>query len=237
MRPEIVSDRHSCDPGAHRNQHCANRRRARRVGARNPPLNRLSYRCNLESVTDIAETLLARSWIVVLARLPAEPARHRMALWRELRRSGAIALGQGVWAVPDLPAVRPLLERVSGLVDTAGGTLLRLAAKGYADEDVARLEQSYATARKEEWAEFAADCGKYLAELDKEERLGKYTLAELEEEEQSLDRLRRWYRELRSRDLLGVPATTDSATMLKQCEERFEAYADHVYTTLSGTTG
>jgi hypothetical protein len=115
--------------------------------------------------------------------------------------------------------------------------LLRLAAKGYAAEDVARLEQSYATARKEEWAEFTADCGKYLAELDKEERLGKYTLAELEEEEQSLDRLRRWYRELRSRDLLGVPATTDSATLLKQCEERFEEYADHVYTTLSSTTG
>jgi hypothetical protein len=96
---------------------------------------------------------------------------------------------------------------------------------------------SYATARQEEWTEFEADCGKYLAELDKEERLGKYTLAELEEEDQSLDRLRRWYRELRSRDLLGVPASTDSATMLKQCEERFEAYADHVYTTLSSAAG
>src|SRR4029450_5901698 len=129
------------------------------------------YRCNLEPVTDIAETLRARSWIVVVARVPSEPARHRRALWRELRRSGAVALGQAVWAVPDLPAVRPLLERVSGLVDTAGGTSLRLAAKGYADEDVARLEQSYATARKEEWAEFDADCGKYQAELEKEERL------------------------------------------------------------------
>ena len=53
-------------------------------------------------------------------------------------------------------------------------------------------------ARQEEWSEFDADCRKYLGELDKEERLGKYTLAELEEEEQSLDRLRRWYRELRA---------------------------------------
>jgi Protein ChrB, N-terminal len=203
----------------------------------NPPLNTLSYRCNLEPVTEISETSRARSWVVVLARLPAEPARHRMALWRELRRSGAIPLGQAVWAVPDLPAVRPLLERVRGLVDTAGGTMLRLAAKGYAEVDIARLEQSYATAREEEWAEFVADCGKYQAELDKEERIGKYTLAELEEEEQSLDRLRRWYRELRSRDLLGVLATTDSATMLKQCEERFEAYADQVYAVLSSTTG
>ena len=187
-------------------------------------------------MTDIADTEVRRQWVVVLARLPAEPARHRMAVWRELRRSGAIALGQAVWAVPDLPAARPLLARLTGLVEGANGTLLLLTAKGFDDGDVSRLEQLYAAAREEEWAEFAADCGKYLAELDKEERLGKYTLAELEEEEQSLDRLRRWYRELRSRDLLGIATTTDSATSVKQCEERFEAYAEHVYAALSRPT-
>lgn len=160
-----------------------------------------------------------------------------MAVWRELRRSGAIPLGQAVWAIPDLPAALPLLERLTGLVKGANGTLLLLAAKGFGAGDVSRLEQLYAAAREEEWAEFAADCGKYLAELDKENRLGKYTLAELEEEEQSLDRLRRWYRELRSRDVLGITATTDSATSLKQCEERFEAYAEHVYAVLSRPTG
>src|SRR4029077_14196059 len=112
-----------------------------------------------------------------------------------------------------------------------------LAAAGHTRADAESLEQQYAAAREAEWTEFVADCGKYLAELDKEERIGKFTLAELEEEEQSLDRLRRWYRELRSRDLLGLPATTDSATVLKQCEERFETYADHVYATLSSPTG
>jgi len=191
----------------------------------------------LDFVTDIADTQVRCQWVVVLARLPAEPARHRMAVWRELRRSGAIALGQAVWAVPNLPAARPILERLTGLVGTANGTLLLLAAKGFADGDVTRLEQLYAVAREEEWSEFDADCGKYLAELEREERQGKYTLAELEEEEQSLDRLRRWYRELRSRDLLGIPATTDSATVLKQCEERFEMYAEHVYAALSSPTG
>jgi hypothetical protein len=174
-----------------------------------------------------------RRWLVLLARLPAEPARHRMALWRELRRSGAVPLGQATWAVPDLPAVRPLLDRLAAVVEAAAGSLLVLAANGYAERDAARLEQLYAEAREMEWSEFHADCGKYLAELEKEERIGKYTLAELEEEEQSLDRLRRWFRELRSRDLLGVPATIDSTTDLKLCEERFEIYAEHVYAALS----
>ena len=156
-----------------------------------------------------------------------------MGVWRELRRSGAVALGQATWAVPDLPAVQPLLDRLAELVNAASGTLLVLAAHGHGPADADRLTQLYIEAREAEWAEFHADCGKYLDELDKEERIGKYTLAELEEEEQSLDRLRRWYRELRSRDLLAIPASIDSATDLKACEERFAIYADHVYSRMS----
>jgi hypothetical protein len=35
-------------------------------------------------------------WIVLLVRLAAEPSRHRVAVWRELRRAGAVSLGPGV---------------------------------------------------------------------------------------------------------------------------------------------
>jgi hypothetical protein len=49
------------------------------------------------------------------------------------------------------------------------------------------------------------------AEIDKEIAKKKFTLAELDEEEQSLERLRRWHRELRLRDALGAPSATDGA--------------------------
>ena len=160
-----------------------------------------------------------------------------MALWRELRRSGALLLGPSAWAIPDVPVATKLIEQVGQLVEPTGGTLLVLSAAGYSPADAERLDQLYSEARGEEWTEFLADCGKYLAELDKEEAAGKYTLAELEEEEQSLDRLRRWYRELRSRDLLGAAAVTAATTQLKICEEKFEQYAEHVYAALNGTTG
>jgi DNA-binding transcriptional regulator PaaX len=174
-----------------------------------------------------------RRWLVLLARMPAEPARYRMALWRDLRRSSAVLLGQSAWAVPDVPVARALVERVAKLVEDAGGTLTVLAATGYSGADADRLEQLYLEAREDEWSEFRADCEKYRAELEKEETQGKYTLAELEEEDQSLERLRRWYRELRSRDLLGAAAITTATTGLKACEERFELYAEHVYAALS----
>jgi hypothetical protein len=175
----------------------------------------------------------ARRWMVLVVRLPAEPARYRMAVWRDLRRGGAVLLGPTVWAVPNLPAVEPLVARVNALVEQADGTVLALVADGRAGGDTARLERLYADARAEEWSEFRADCGKYLAELASEEARQKYTLAELEEEEQSLDRLRRWFRELRGRDLLGSEATTEAATELKRCEAAFDGYAENVYAALA----
>lgn len=177
---------------------------------------------------------------MILPRVPSEPARHRMALWRRLRRAGAIPLGQGVWAVPDLPAAGPLLQELDTLAEEGGGTVLVLTATGHRPVDAAALEADYAAARTDEWAEFLADCGKYLDELAKEHRLSKYTLAELEEEEQSLERLRRWYHDLRARDPLGV-TTANRATdasrpthTLRQCETAFDEYAEQVYRRLGG---
>src|SRR5258708_26068155 len=41
------------------------------------------------------------TWRLITYRLPAEPSRHRVGVWRELRRLGAVSLQQGTWAVPE----------------------------------------------------------------------------------------------------------------------------------------
>jgi Protein ChrB, N-terminal len=136
----------------------------------------------------------AGRWLAV--RVPAEPSRHRVAVWRELRRAGAVPLGQGCWAVPDVPAVSDRIARAAKLAGRGDGEVVVLQAGGRGQADAARLEQLFTEARQAEWAELLADCGKFSAEIDAEVGKAKFTLAELEEEEQSLDRLRRWHREL-----------------------------------------
>jgi hypothetical protein len=54
----------------------------------------------------------AGRWVVLVVRVPAAPSRHRVAMWREPRRIGALSLGQGSWAVPDVPAVAEGITRV-----------------------------------------------------------------------------------------------------------------------------
>lgn len=91
------------------------------------------------------------------------------------------------------------------------------------------FRDAFAAARTEEWAEFSKDCGKFMEEIAKETMLGKFTLAELEEEEQSLERLRRWYRDLKARDVLALPEARAAAQQLAGCSDVLETFAEQVY--------
>jgi hypothetical protein len=168
--------------------------------------------------------------MLVLVRLAGEPSRHRVAVWRELRRVGAVPVTQGAWLMPATPLfvaaeqnVRELAERGSGEVIT-----VEVTDKGDSPGSSA-LASAFAAARVAEWAEFSADCDKFEAEIAKEIRIEKFTLAELDEEEQSLDRLRRWYRELKLRDVQDLPDGAAAEQRLKECAEVFDDYADQVY--------
>jgi hypothetical protein len=175
-------------------------------------------------------------WLVLVVRLPSEPARHRVAAWRELRKAGAVPLAAGTWALPDLPVLAPAVERVGGLVARCeGGEMLRLRATGLDEADESAMTTMFTKARDDEWHEFATDAQRYLAEIAKEHRTEKYTLAELEEEEQSLDRLRRWYRDIRARDLLGSTGRDEADTLLKECVGAFDAFAEAVYDRMGQT--
>ena len=73
------------------------------------------------------------------------------------------------------------------------------------------------------------ECDKFDTEIDKEIRIKKFTAAELDEEEQNLERLQRWFRELRNRDLFRAPSHDQAERRLKECVERLEDFAEHVY--------
>ena len=66
--------------------------------------------------------------------------------------------------------------------------------------------------------------------MDKEIRTEKFTLAELDEEEQNVDRLRRWHRELRSRDVFDSIDPTEVQGRLDACAAALERFTELVYT-------
>ena len=57
-------------------------------------------------------------------------------------------------------------------------------------------------------------------------------MAELEEEEHSLERLRRWHRELSARDVFGTPIAAEAGQHLKHCTERLAEFTERVFAAL-----
>jgi hypothetical protein len=139
-----------------------------------------------------------------------------------------VPLQQGTWAVPDGEPFGSGLAQVIEAIMTAGGQPVVLAVAD-GDAGAERLEALFTEQREAEWAEFVADCGKYETELASEVAKDKLTLAELDEEEQSLERLRRWYRTIRARDLFGAPGAAAAEARLKECAGALEQFAEQVY--------
>ena len=174
------------------------------------------------------------NWVLVFIQLPSAPSRHRVAVWRELRKGGAVPVSQGAWAIPDAPAFEASLQRAEELTRAGGGTFAIIDASPRTEAGHALIRDAFVAARRDEWAEFQADCGKYEEEIAREIAKRKFTFGELEEEEQSLDRLRRWFRDLKKRDILSLPEAHSAEKRLRHCEDILTDYAELVYEAMRG---
>jgi Protein ChrB, N-terminal len=168
-------------------------------------------------------------WLLITYRIPAEPSRHRVGVWRELRRAGAISLQQATWALPARPHLEEGIRRAAELVERAEGTSMVFRVEPSDEAQAARLEDLYIEAREAEWREFLSECDKFEREIQKEISKGKFVFAELDEEEQSLDRMRRWFRDIKARDVFHAPSAGLAERRLKECGEILEDFADRVY--------
>ena len=173
--------------------------------------------------------------MLVLVQLPSSAApRHRVAVWRELRKIGAVPLSAGGWIVPDSPAFANGLHRAEELCHRGGGTFALVDAVPRNPAAAEVFRRAFVDARLDEWSEFQAECRAYEEEIAKEISKRKFTFGELEEEEQSLERLRRWYRDLKRRDALELPEADAAEAHLHVCEAVFDGYADQVYAVMRG---
>jgi len=162
--------------------------------------------------------LLLATWLVSRRRPDAATALAGV-VWGSVAALGSLALNQ---------VVGHAVARAVELVERAEGQPLVVDVAG-PETSLAALEALFTAEREEEWGEFLAECDKYEAELASEVAKQKFTLAELDEEEQSHERLRRWHRELRGRDLLGAPSAPAGERRLKECAEALEDYAQRVF--------
>lgn len=169
------------------------------------------------------------NWLLLIPRIPVEPSRHRVAIWRELRRLGAVPASAGAWALPNLAPYTVAVAAVCAIVEERGGTIAVFRVVSAGRGDTAMLHDAFTTARRDEWTELIAACRAVQEEIDREIATPKPTFAELEEEEQSLARLRRRQRELLRRNPWSTPEANQAAAQLDAAATRLARYSQLVY--------
>jgi hypothetical protein len=151
-----------------------------------------------------------------------------------VRRSGALQLQQSVIAFPDSKQFAHAVARIRAAVDEVGGTTLALRAEPLDPTDETRLHSAWNDARAEEYSELVSECDKLVAEIDKEFAKQKFTLAELDEEEAELDKLKRWHERIRARDVCGCERAGDGADALERASEALARYTAAVFDRTQG---
>jgi hypothetical protein len=61
------------------------------------------------------------SWVLLSYRIPREPSTPRIAVWRRLRRLGALQIGDGVAALPLDKRSREHMDWLAAEIEESGG--------------------------------------------------------------------------------------------------------------------
>ena len=171
----------------------------------------------------------AGEWILITYRLPADSSRARVAVWREVRRSGALHVQPSVVAFPATDAFREAVDGFRAEVERVGGQTLSVAAQPLEGGDAQRLTGAWNQARDEEYGELEGKCHAFLREIEHEFAIEKFTLAELEEEEAEFDKLERWCRRIAQRDLHHASRSGAVEAVLAEAGKALERYTQAVY--------
>ncbi|HEY5083754.1 MAG TPA: Chromate resistance protein ChrB [Rhizomicrobium sp.] len=168
-------------------------------------------------------------WLLLTYKVPSEPAKKRIALWRRLKGMGAVYLQNGVCLLPKTDDhVRQLKMIENDIVGMAGDSvILETVALNQGQE--AKVLARFKEDRDEQYREFIDKCHDFKGEVAKEVTANHFTYAELEENDVDLKKLRNWLAKIKRLDFYEANLAVEAKDLLDECESVLEAYAQRVF--------
>jgi hypothetical protein len=175
------------------------------------------------------ETDLSPTWTLLIYTIPSQPTRLRAAIWRELKKLGAVYLRDGVCVLPAGEASTAAFAAVAARVGELGGEATVVEEARLPAMRTAALVEQFRAARAEEYAEVARETEGFLAHVEREREHRVFTFAEVEELEADLGKLQRWAAQIRARDYFDAKEAATLDDLLARGEAALTAFADDAY--------
>ena len=149
------------------------------------------------------------TWLLLLLRLPATHKAERVAIWRKLKKSGAIQIQTSTYVLPDEPARYESFQWLTQEVRSAGGDATLVRAREIEGLPNEKLIELFNTARAKEYATLR----ELLRALSNRRKTrSSPTFGD------KLDRIRQQFREIRQTDFFNCPRAQDVEMLLRKME-------------------
>lgn len=171
---------------------------------------------------------MSMSFVTFTYKIPSEPSKNRVYIWRSIKELGAIYLQQGVAVLPYDEELCNILQKLRQQVNSFGGksTLSKLDFLNEEDERETILE--FKNQIDEEFNEFIENCQRLIYELDRETENGKFKFSEIQENEEELKKFQRWLDKISKRNYFKSENEKEANNMFEKAKIRLQEYSNEV---------
>jgi len=168
-------------------------------------------------------------WLLFTYWLPPEPSRKRVFIWRQLKKIGALSAEGSGWLLPKteplLAAMTEIMSTVEEMEGTSNLYTLTHSSEAQEQRNIARFQEE----RKQEYSGIIMECHKALKHIEREYQLKEFKFEEVEELEGDLEKIKRWFVDIKKRDFWDAPARQEAESLMSEVEASLAKFTQKTY--------
>jgi hypothetical protein len=169
-------------------------------------------------------------FVVLTYRMPAKPTAGRVAVWRNLKKTGAVYLQDSVCVLPDTAALRRELAPVLERIDASGGRYHLLPLRKLSVQEEGKLAGLFVEQSSQHYREIIENCEvNFVKEIEFENFRKNFTYEEAEEIRMEFEKIGTWFERVQERDWFEAPNRDDAQAWLAKCESMLEDFEAKVF--------
>ena len=166
------------------------------------------------------------SWVVILYDVPSEPSKLKVRVWREFKKLGAIYPQMSLCILPNNDENIVKLDEIFRLI-LSEGKFIKITTNELDKNEHGKLLEMYRKERDKQYDEIVEECQEFIDENNLNIKNNKFTQEEVDEMEEVLDGLYRWFGKALSLDWIDEsPKILQLRELLKKCQESMDNFAE-----------
>jgi len=175
-------------------------------------------------------------WLFFSYSLPTEPSKARVYIWRQLKKLGAVNY-QSAWVIPYSNERVTDIKKLMSDIEGYHGESMLIEGKSVDKSQDELIRKALVESRDEEYQELIEKCEDFFKEIASEIERKNFIFAEVEENEEELEKLKQWLKKVEKRDLMEAPLRKTAIEKIKSCEKMFDDFAKTVFLHTQGKEG